>query len=291
MKSEVKLKHIDHGSSRQREQRPPNDSVIVNGHDFYVFKVPPHKINMKMDCVDNFMVMQLGHARALASFNSDRLVPMQLGPGYPIMGLTGHEFNCKATSTAGVIGFHFSDDYLKNLFAGQKWNRQLDLNIKGPRFDLQLMQLFNLISRELKQPSQDLMYIEHLVSASILRSFSIYREGQIRHEKKVPMDRLLRAEEFIRENFNKPLSLEQIASVASLSMYHFGRSFKSHFGMSPYQYLQHVRLEKSIEFLETTHWPIECIAKELGFANHSNFAWFFKKHTGISPSAYRRLLN
>lgn len=243
-----------------------------------------------MACLDNFMVMQLGHAKALGSFNSDHLVPMQLGSGSPIMGLTGYEFNCKAISTAGVVGFHFSDNFLKNLFAGQKWNQKLDLNIKRLRFDLQLMQLFHLISQELKQPSQDLMYIEHLVSASILRFFSLYQGVRIQNQKKAPMNRLLRAEAFIRANFNKPLSLNQIASVASLSMYHFGRSFKSHFGMSPYQYLQHVRLEKSIEYLETTQWPIESIASELGFTNHSNFACFFKKNTGMSPSAYRRLL-
>ena len=289
MRPSAKLEKIQHGSRQKREQGPPKKAMMIQGSGFYAFQVPPHVIDLKLNCVDNFMVMQLGHSRALGSFNSDRLKPIQLGPGYPVIGRTGSEFNCKATSTAGVIGFHFTDTYLKKTLIDHKGLRQFSFNISRPRFDLHLLQLFHLISQALTQSPPDLLYIDYLLAASITRSMSVYRGEPVQSVKKVPMDRLARAEDYIRAYFNTPLSLNRIARTAGLSPYYFARSFRAHFGISPHQYLQRVRLEKSLELLETTDWAIDCIALEVGFSSHSNFGSFFKKQTGLTPGAFREL--
>src|SRR5689334_19714539 len=51
-----------------------------------------------------------------------------------------------------------------------------------------------------------------------------------------------RAKEFIELHFHEQLRLKQIASHAYQSMFHFSRVFKQHAGISPYQYLLHVRI-------------------------------------------------
>ncbi len=146
---------IKHGSRRKREKGPPQSGLQVQTETFGVSSVPPHIIDLKLKTTDNFMVMQLG-------------------PDYPIIGRTGSEFTCKATSTKGVIAFHFSDDDLSNLLAATDANGQFNFNIRRPKFDDHLLQLFRLANNELLTDQPDTFYIEHLLSASIIRTLSIY---------------------------------------------------------------------------------------------------------------------
>jgi hypothetical protein len=57
--------------------------------------------------------------------------------------------------------------------------------------------------------------------------------------------RLRRARDFIRANADRELKIEEIASVACLSPYHFLRTYKSSFGITPHRELLDARLEKA----------------------------------------------
>lgn len=280
---------IQHGSPKRRKSGPPELGHSVKTDSFNVTYVPPHIIDLKLKATDNFMVMQLGPSRALGAFNSDKLKPMQLGPGYPIIGRTGSEFNCKATSRKGVIAFHFSDCYLDDLLAATNSVDKFNFNISRPKFDDHLLQLFRLAHRELTDDEPDALYIEHLLAASIIRTLSVYADISKEKHLRVPSIRLERAEEYMRANLQKTLSLQDMAKVAGMSLFHFAHSFRAYFGISPYKYLQQLRLEKSMKILVKENWSIERISDELGYSSVSNFGSFFKKHTGLSPNAYRQL--
>lgn len=83
------------------------------------------------------------------------------------------------------------------------------------------------------------------------------------------------------------LSIERLAAVAGLSPFHFSRLFRNSVGCSPYRYYDKLRHERAREMLASTAMPIETVARQLGFADASQFARAFRRHAGCSPGAYR----
>ncbi|MBS1601744.1 MAG: helix-turn-helix transcriptional regulator [Bacteroidetes bacterium] len=99
--------------------------------------------------------------------------------------------------------------------------------------------------------------------------------------------RLSRAMDIIRSGFCDPISLEQLAAEACLSKFHFLRLFRTAFGLSPYQYIQHLRIEKARVLLAGGVTPVADIADRLGFDNSQSFSRLFFQKTGVYPTQYR----
>lgn len=99
---------------------------------------------------------------------------------------------------------------------------------------------------------------------------------------------IMLATKYIYKNFQKPLTLEEVASVASLSPTYFSRKFKQTTGMGFKEYLNHVRLKHAQAALLTTNNTITDIALEYGFNDSNYFKDLFKKIYGKSPREFRR---
>ena len=96
------------------------------------------------------------------------------------------------------------------------------------------------------------------------------------------------AEEFIINNLSSPLNVKTIAKHINMSPSHFSKIFKAQTGCSPYEYVLDLRLNKAKEYLIKSDKSIEQIAELCGFNSESNFVYFFKKSTGLSPLKYRK---
>jgi AraC family transcriptional regulator len=99
--------------------------------------------------------------------------------------------------------------------------------------------------------------------------------------------RLSRAMDVLRSGFCGEISLDQLAAEACLSKYHFLRLFRAAYGLSPYQYIQHLRLEKARVLLANSVLPITDLAALLGFDNSQSFSRLFYQRMGLYPSQYR----
>ncbi len=84
------------------------------------------------------------------------------------------------------------------------------------------------------------------------------------------------------------MSIEQLCFRFGLSQTYFRRIFKDCYGVSPYHYILHKRLDRSKELLTDSDMKIYEIAFSLGFASSSKFAEIFKKTFGFLPSEFRR---
>ena len=117
---------------------------------------------------------------------------------------------------------------------------------------------------------------------------TVRQSDQIELSRAGPVDRRLRlAIEFMHDNFGRELALEEIASAAYLSEYHFARLFKQITGVTPHVYLANVRLERARKLLADTALPISEIASMVGYQSQSHFSKMFRSVTGITPRAYR----
>lgn len=96
-----------------------------------------------------------------------------------------------------------------------------------------------------------------------------------------------KARSYIYENYQQDFTLEDIARYVNISPYHLIRQFKKRFGLSPFQYLRNLRIEKAKQML-SGEVSITQIAHDVGFFDHSHFLRNFKKIEGTQPSTFRK---
>ena len=80
----------------------------------------------------------------------------------------------------------------------------------------------------------------------------------------------------------------QLARMAGCSEAHLSRSFRTHLGQTPSQWILGLRVRRAASLLETTTYAISEVALMAGFENLSNFHRHFRAETGLTPLAYRQ---
>lgn len=151
----------------------------------------------------------------------------------------------------------------------------------------------SIISRMFSESSLTDEYSQHFLQCYLseilllLMRHSVMNENgpELLHAKDA---NILLATKYIYNNFQKPLSLEEVSSVASLSPTYFSKKFKQTTGMGFKEYLNYVRLKHARAALLTTGSTITDIALEYGFNDSNYFKDLFKKVYGKSPREFRK---
>lgn len=129
-------------------------------------------------------------------------------------------------------------------------------------------------------------------SAHIHTAFHILLQSMLATEhdqkKDVYSEYIAKAVNFIQENFNQPITIDDMICDIPISKYHFIRLFRRIMSVTPYNYLTNYRINRSKILLHSTRQSIAEIAEACGFLDTSNFIAQFKKHTGVRPTHYRR---
>lgn len=94
--------------------------------------------------------------------------------------------------------------------------------------------------------------------------------------------------DYLKENISKNITLDELSVIAGLSKYYLLRSFSKQKGISPYSYLETLRIAKSQKLLEMGTPPID-VAIQTGFSDQSHFTNFYKKLTGLTPKQYMNI--
>ncbi len=94
---------------------------------------------------------------------------------------------------------------------------------------------------------------------------------------------------YIRNNYNKDLSLDEMAEQANLSPKYFCRVFKDITGRSPVEYLNWFRINRACSRLRESSDKLNSIALDCGFNDFSYFIKIFKKYRKMTPLKYRNM--
>jgi len=100
--------------------------------------------------------------------------------------------------------------------------------------------------------------------------------------------RIVQAKLFIDNNYANAIDLDNIATVASFSKFHFIRLFKKIYDQTPHQYLTTVRIEKA-KLLLQTEIAVADVCFSVGFDSISSFTGLFKRITSATPSHYQKI--
>ena len=93
---------------------------------------------------------------------------------------------------------------------------------------------------------------------------------------------------YLEKNYMKNITLDELSGLTGLSKYYLLRSFTKQKGISPYRYLETIRIDRAKKLLEQGVLPIEA-ALQTGFADQSHFSNFFKKFIGLTLKQYMNI--
>ena len=92
---------------------------------------------------------------------------------------------------------------------------------------------------------------------------------------------------YIEQNFQNNITIEDIASVCGINRSYFGKIFLKSVGKSPQEFLINYRMVKAAELLKLTSLSIADISSAVGYENQLHFSRAFKTIYGVSPRNWR----
>ena len=200
------------------------------------------------------------------------------------------------TDTLVSFNIHLSTYFLWNIcsdYIPQKKIQALinsDISIDNKLHDEEISLCIKNISKLMK--SDDMTAIFMLRSEILRVVMMICSKIETDDVRNVPsathLNDIQTAIDYIKNNYNKQISLNDMAKSAAMSPSYFSNTFKSISGMTPYNYLMTTRIEHALESLKNTDKTIISIAFECGFTSITSFNKAFKKLVGIVPSDVRK---
>jgi len=95
-----------------------------------------------------------------------------------------------------------------------------------------------------------------------------------------------RAIDYIERHLYEPVCMDQLAAAACMSRFHFARTFRTHTGCSPMEYLRRRRIEQAQALLREGGHKVCHVASALCFFDQSHFVRSFRRVTGCTPAHY-----
>lgn len=96
--------------------------------------------------------------------------------------------------------------------------------------------------------------------------------------------------EYMERHYAEHISLEQICRYAGLSRSTLLRAFTKSKGITPYRYLETIRINEAKKLLGQGVTPA-CAAMQTGFTDQSHFTNYFSSFIGLAPGVYRRIFS
>lgn len=94
--------------------------------------------------------------------------------------------------------------------------------------------------------------------------------------------------DYLENNYDEHILLDELSTIAGMNKYSLLRNFTKLKGITPYRYLENIRVNKAKRLLEKGVEPIDA-AIQTGFVDQSHFTNFFKNFIGLTPKQYQNI--
>jgi len=131
-----------------------------------------------------------------------------------------------------------------------------------------------------------LIYAAH--SLTHLMGLILRHKDEFGYGETTVRERVTKSIEFMKSHLNEPLKIATLAALVNLSRSHYTTLFKRVTGYAPLSYLNHLRMQRAVQLLNTTDLSIKRISDQLGFSDQFYFSRAFRKMHNHSPSEHRR---
>jgi AraC family transcriptional regulator len=212
-----------------------------------------------------------------------------LVPGALLLGNAGNCFECGHEHAQGdrCLAFHFAPAFFESVAAGVPGARQARFSRISVPPASELIGL--LAEAEVARDEHDVAALEELATRLAGAVLTLVGEDVTSTRRPTMRDerRITTAVRRIETQVDERLGLNALAGNAAMSPYHFLRTFRQVTGMTPHQYVLHVRLHRAARRLRASVDPVSMIAFEAGFDDLATFNRRFRRLIGMTPSAFR----
>lgn len=151
----------------------------------------------------------------------------------------------------------------------------------GRRLQEQMLYIVNHAQASpIRQIGQGFLFLDQLVESSAGKRQQSQRRLRDFYTKE--------ALSFIEQNYQRDISVEDIAAFCGLNRSYFGKLFRDTMGESPQTFLLHYRMARAAQLLKESSLPIGTIAAMVSYNNQLHFSRAFKGVYGMAPRAYRQ---
>jgi len=201
------------------------------------------------------------------------------------------------------VGERFSEQVFRGFTHGavQLLDNMDELPVAGVNFYSKLYrrnEAFNLLTAKLVRlqgNNFNKLQFDETMAALLLHLLQQHNNVQAAIAKLPPVKAAVKAElykrlslatDYIHAAYMGNIELDDIAAAACLSKFHFMRLFKQVNGVSPYQYIQQLRMDKAMQRI-TAGESVQQVADLLGYENANSLSRIFKQRTGQYPTRYK----
>ena len=210
----------------------------------------------------------------------------RIGRGTVILFHPGENHACVQTDdgTLDYRGLNIGREVMRNLTAEVTGKRTLPGFSENVIRDEEVIGCLRPLHDMIMSGSSDLGKEEYLL---LLLSCLIQNYGQP-FAQCIPecREEIEKACRFMERHFADRISLDQICRCAGLSKSTLLRAFTRSKGVTPYSYLENIRIGKAKKLLEQGVPPVEA-AIQTGFSDQSHFTNYFNRFIGLAPGLYR----
>jgi len=131
-------------------------------------------------------------------------------------------------------------------------------------------------------------HTQHPVEQLLLEVLQQYEKQKSDKTKTTP-SWVRELKELLQDQIDTSITLKKLSKDLNINASYLSREFSRHFNnLSFGEYIRKLRIERAIELLNDPSYSLTDISFLTGFSDQSHFIRIFKKHTGISPSVYRK---
>ena len=208
-----------------------------------------------------------------------------------------HSTKCTAPNTAIVfqIPIDFAGTYIPNI-------NSLVFHINDETTDPKEMTKIDILKNTLEkmqvandmQPDGFLLVFNSLLFDILFQLYHNFSTPVLHanpNKKKKELDRLNPVLQYIAQNYNHPIPLQEIADVAILQPGYFCRFFKNTMGTTFLEYQNELRLSHIYQDLIETDDPVNVILERHGFTNYKLFRRMFRENFGDTPTNIRKAVS
>lgn len=133
-------------------------------------------------------------------------------------------------------------------------------------------------------------FLQLLKEMTEIKTRQIISSADFSNDTTYDTSRLDKVISYLNKNYNRPVHLDEVASLAAMNPTAFCRFFKGKTGKSLKNYILDMRIGYACKLLLMDHLNISQISVECGFDTISHFNKTFKKNTGYTPSQYKEIM-
>ena len=224
----------------------------------------------------------------LSNYNDGLLI--LVGSNLPHTGFTDY-FDDERKEVVIQFKENFLGDSLKEVFEFKNIFNLLKTSKKGIAFEGDIKKKIGLAMLGLQYETsfqKVITLITNLNDLSRSKNYEILNISNYNINGINENERIRKAFNFIKDNYKKEVSLENVAKEVHMTVPSFCRYFKSQTNKTFIQFLIEYRINNALKLLIQSDKDIKNICYECGFNNYSHFNRSFKKINLISPSDYRK---